>query len=102
MNNPKELLERPIPGLTGKQLIAIILFVFAAASAYIDIKNGIKESRKQSAKNYELMEEIKEEFKQDRKVDDARLHLIELQINECKTRLNIMDKFIEGYNKPLK
>lgn len=100
MNNPKELLDRPIPGLTAKQILLIVSIVFVAAAAYIDIKNGMKENRKQSTANYELMKEIKEEFKQDRKVDDARLHLIELQINECKTRLNIMDKFIEGYNKP--
>lgn len=102
MTNHKELLERPIPGLTGKRLAAIIVGVFLFASAYVDMKNDMRNNRRQSEANYQLMIEIKEEFKQDRKIVDARLNLIELQINECKTRIQIMEKFIEGYNKPQK
>ncbi len=98
MNDTKELLERPIPGITGKQLIALIVFIAGCAIGYVDIRNGNVTNRKQGEANYQLMVEIKEEFRQDRKLDDTRLHLMELQISECKTRLDIMEKFVEGYN----
>ena len=97
--NQKELLERPIPGLTAKQLLIIAGFFAGCITGYVDIKNGILDNRKQNAVTIGLMNEIKEEFKPDRKLDDARLHLIELQISECKTRISIMEKFVEGYNK---
>lgn len=96
----KDLTSRTIPGITWKQIVAYSVALAMFVTFYIDLKNAAGDAKKQGESNNELLKEFIQDAKQERKLDDARLQAIELQIRECKIRLDIMENFVEGYNKP--
>lgn len=99
MERDKELTSRTIPGITWKQVAAYTAMVTVGLSAYLNMMYKVDGGRDATKINNELLKELQLERKNDRVVDDARLKTIELQIQELKLRLTVMEKFVEGYNK---
>jgi hypothetical protein len=98
--NTQELTSRQIPGITGKQVAAFVVTLVAVTFSYADIKNSISSGKKERIEMLEIMKEMRTDMKQEREKDNVKIQAIELQIRECKIRLDIMEGFIEGYNKP--
>ncbi len=86
-----ELTNRHIPGITWKQIVGFAIAIALGVGFYINLKNAANDAKKQSADNYELLKEYMEEAKRDRRLDDAKMLSIELQMRECKIRLDIME-----------
>lgn len=102
MNNEAELTNRIIPGITWKLVVGFSIALITLVTMYIDLRNAAHDAYDQSVKNNTLFLQIQKDMKDDRKIEEARIQAIELQIRECKIRLDIMENFIEGYNKPQK
>jgi hypothetical protein len=95
MSDTRDLINRPIPGVTAKLVISLILIISAVMGVYFEVKEG----RKQSLENFKLLEKMQIKDMQDEKIDDARMDAIELSVRETKIRMDFMERFIEGYNK---
>lgn len=98
----KELTSRTIPGITWKQVVAFSISLATVIILYLRLESLAKSAYEQSLQNGRVLKEMQDERKELVRINDAKIVGIELQQREFEIRLQLLEKFIEGYNKPIK
>lgn len=90
------LIERTIPGITWKQIMALIVIVATVVTMYLRIDTIAVRGLDQSKQNGEVLMEIQKERKEVERVNDIRLNKIELELAETRIRLINLEKQIKN------
>ncbi len=90
----KEITDRIIPGVTWKQIAAIVGFVAVACLGYFNIRQTGKNAYEQSIQNSKTLETILNNQKENDRINTLRLGNIELDQREFRIRLTILEKAI--------
>ena len=90
----KPLIERTISGITGKQIISLIIIVSTVVVLYLRIEALARDGLKQSKENGMVLKEMQTERKELVRINDIRLNKLELEISECRIRITNIEKQI--------
>jgi len=98
----KDLQDRPIPGITARQIAAAVGALFTLAFLYFDIRNEIQTNRQETLITRDLINEMKSDYKEEREFRRAEMAAIRAELRQIAEtqrsfdlRLTVMETIIK-------